>query len=112
MFICTKLLDKFGKCHVKKNQPLVLKYVNHLMASVSKFKNDSCFIRCFSKMDIWMVLSLEITHIYVYANVSYLVFKNFSNLAFLLQKSPAVLSHNPLLKDKTSEFASLIMGSY
>lgn len=51
------------------------------------------------------------SYIYIYLQICpILSLKFFQNLAFLFEKSPTVLSHNPLLKDETSNFASLISG--
>lgn len=79
------------------------------MASVSKFKNKSCFIRYFSKMDIWMVLY---SWRYIYMQLCPIPFKKFFQIWLFNLRKVLQCSHNPLLKDKTnSDFASLIMGS-
>lgn len=50
-----------------------------------------------------MVLSIARDYIYTYIYNMHKcpISKNFSNLAFLFEKNPAALSHNPPLKDKT-----------
>lgn len=72
------------------------------MTSMSKLKNKSCFVTFQKWTSEWFSIAGDIyIYLYIYMHKCPIVSKIFSNLAFLFEKSPAALSHNPPLKDKT-----------